>query len=350
MRLLFVGDVMLGRQVNTCLQHEPSAYPWGDTLPIVGGATVRMCNVECVLANRGEPWTATPKVFHFRSDAKNVAVLQAAHLDAVSLANNHAIDFGYEALADMLSLLDASGIPHAGAGRTLQEAMQPAVVRTGEGSVSLLAFTDNEPAWEATPEKPGVLYVPVDDAADPRAKRLLGLVRQTKATTDYLVVSAHWGSNWGNVPPPGHVLLGRALVEAGADIVFGHSAHVLRGVEVYRRRPILYSAGDFIDDYAIDPVDRNDESGIFVLEMRQRRLRRIELYPTIIEDLQARRARGTRAEHIAGRMERLSAALGTPMTWHAPPGYLAVAAPSPAPAPDDGPAGAESVTHESHVE
>lgn len=338
MRLLFVGDVMLGRQVNRRLRHEPPTFPWGDTPRIFRSAAVRMCNVECVLSNRGEPWTATPKVFHFRSDAKNVAVLQAAHLDAVSLANNHALDFGYEALSDMLSLLDASEIAHAGAGRTLQEAMQPAVVRTSEGSASLLAFTDNEPAWEATPKKPGVLYVPVGDTADPRAKRLLGLVRETRATTDYLVVSAHWGSNWGNAPPPEHVLLGHALIEAGADVVFGHSAHVVRGVEIYRRRPILYSAGDFIDDYAIDPVDRNDDSCIFVLEM-QRHLRRLELYPTVIEDLQARRAWGDRETQIAGRMERLSTALGTAMTWRAPAGYLEVAAPAPETAPDGAPNG-----------
>ncbi|MGZ3681259.1 MAG: CapA family protein [Ktedonobacterales bacterium] len=346
MRLLFVGDVMLGRQVNRRLWREPPAFPWGDTLRIFRGATVRMCNVECVLSNRGEPWTATPKAFHFRSDAKNVAVLQAAHLNAVSLANNHALDFGYDALVDMLSFLDASGIPHAGAGRTLQEAMQPAVVRTGEGSASLLAFTDNEPAWEATPEKPGVLYVPVGDTADPRAQRLLGLVHQIRATTDYLVVSAHWGSNWGNAPPPEHVLLGHALIEAGADVVFGHSAHVVRGIEIYRRRPILYSTGDFIDDYAIDPVDRNDDSCIFVLEMQRRHLRRLELYPTVIEDLHARQARGDREKQIAGRMKRLSAALGTAMTWRAPPGYLEVAAP----APDGAPTEAENVTHEAHGE
>ncbi|HEX8035794.1 MAG TPA: CapA family protein, partial [Ktedonobacterales bacterium] len=180
-------------------------------------------------------------------------------------------------------------------------------------------------------------------------RRLLGLVRQTRATTHYLVVSAHWGSNWGNAPPPEHVLLGHALIEAGADVVFGHSAHVVRGIEIYRRRPILYSTGDFIDDYAIDPVDRNDESFIFVLEMQRRRLRRIELYPTVIEDMQARRARDDRAERIAGRMKRLSAALSTPMMWRARPGYLEVAPPAAA-TPDGGPAGAESVIHKSHLE
>lgn len=328
MRLLLVGDVMLGRLVNSRLRRESPAYPWGDTLPMFRGADVRICNLECVLADRGEPWAATPKVFHFRSDAKNVAVLQAARVDAVSLANNHSLDFGYQALSDMLALLDATGIRHAGAGRTLEEATRPAIVRTAEGSVGLLAFTDNEPSWSATPERPGVLYMPVGKPADPDAQRILSLVSETKATVDYLVVSAHWGPNWGDVPPRKHVRLGHALIEAGADVVFGHSAHVTQGIELYQRRPILYSTGDFIDDYAVDPVNRNDESCIFVLETQRHHLRRIELCPTVIEDFQARRAWGDRAEKIAGRIQRLSAALGTPMRWLPSAGYLEAALPA----------------------
>ena len=78
-KLLLVGDVMLGRLVNEILKVEPPASPWGDTLPLFQLADVRLCNLECVLSDGGTPWSATPKVFHFRSDAKNVAVLQAAH-------------------------------------------------------------------------------------------------------------------------------------------------------------------------------------------------------------------------------------------------------------------------------
>jgi poly-gamma-glutamate capsule biosynthesis protein CapA/YwtB (metallophosphatase superfamily) len=328
MRLLFVGDVMLGRLVNRRLHHEPPAFPWGDTLPLFDEADARICNLECVLSDRGTPWTATPKTFHFRSDAKNVAVLRAAHVDIVSLANNHSLDFGYEALADMLMLLDASGIQHAGAGRTLEEAMRPALLQTDAGSVGLLAFTDNEPAWSASPEQPGVLYVPLDDPADPRPQQLLRQVSATKATVDYLVVSAHWGPNWGEAPLPEHVRLGHALIEAGADVVFGHSAHILRGVELYQRKPILYSTGDFIDDYAVDPVERNDESCIFVLEAR-RHSERLKLYPTIIEDRRARRARQARAARIAAKVQRLCADLGTLAAWRATAGYLEVVAPMP---------------------
>src|SRR5919109_1560337 len=130
MQLLLVGDVMLGRQVNAALARVRPEYPWGNTLPLFQQADVRICNLECVIADRGTPWSITPKVFHFRSDAKNIGVLQAAHIDAVSLANNHTLDFGYEALLDMLDILRTAGIHYAGAGRNIREASAPALWQT----------------------------------------------------------------------------------------------------------------------------------------------------------------------------------------------------------------------------
>jgi poly-gamma-glutamate synthesis protein (capsule biosynthesis protein) len=115
MRVLIVGDVMLGRLVNQALASNPPGYPWGDTLPLFACADLRICNLECVLSDRGRPWSATNKVFHFRSDAKNVAVLDAAKIDVVSIANNHALDYEYEALTEMLEVLNRGGISHAGA-------------------------------------------------------------------------------------------------------------------------------------------------------------------------------------------------------------------------------------------
>ena len=145
MTLLFVGDVMLGRLVNAALQEQTPAYPWGDTLALFQQADVRLCNLECVISDWGAPWSATPKVFHFRSDAKNVAVLTSAHMDAVSLANNHALDFDYEGLFQMIGNLDAAGIQYAGAGTTITEASEPAIWEMQGKQLGLIAFTDNEP-------------------------------------------------------------------------------------------------------------------------------------------------------------------------------------------------------------
>jgi poly-gamma-glutamate capsule biosynthesis protein CapA/YwtB (metallophosphatase superfamily) len=307
---------MLGRFVNLVLTELPPFYPWGDTLPVLDQADWRFCNLECVISDLGEPWSVTPKVFHFRSDAKNVSVLQVARIDAVSLANNHTLDFDYTAMLDMLSLFDRVGIARAGAGVDLNEASRLACDGRQENHqrIGLLAFTDNEPAWAANPTRPGVWYVPIDPI-DERAAHLLETVSNARDTVDCLIVSAHWGPNWGYQPPPGNVQFGRLLIDAGADIVFGHSAHVVRGVEIYRDRLILYSAGDFVDDYVVDRRERNDQSFVFVVHTEGRAIDRLELYPTVIRDCQARLAQGAEAEAIGVKMARLCARLGTFARW-----------------------------------
>jgi len=322
MNLAMVGDVMLGRLVNEALKEWPPEYPWGNTLPLLRGADFRLCNLECAISDDGQPWSASPKEFHFRSDAKNVGVLLAAKVDAVSLANNHALDFGYDALLDMLEILDKAGIAHAGAGRTLKDAEQAAALETFGTKIGIIAFTDNEPGWEATSDRPGTFYVPAD-LEDERAKRLLELVKETKKRADLLIVSAHWGPNWGYEPTPRHVPFAHAVVDAGADVVFGHSAHVFRGVEIYRRRPIVYCAGDFIDDYAVDLVERNDESFVFVLETGRRGARGLRLYPATIESCQANLATGLAGRAIGEKMRRLCARFETSSKWEIQ-GYLDV--------------------------
>ena len=323
MRVVLLGDVMLGRLVNQRLKSATPAFPWGDTLPVLAQADIRFANLECVLADGGTPQPG--KVFHFRSDARNVAVLTAAGINAVSLANNHVLDYGAEAFRETLPALDRSGILHAGAGTDHETARRPAIRRVGQTAVGFIAFTDNQPDWEAGPRRPGVYYVPVDEQArdDARVRELLALVRRTRARADLLVVSAHWGGNWGADVPPGHRRLGKSLVDAGADVVFGHSAHIFRGVEIHRGRPIIYSAGDFIDDYAVDAGERNDQSFIFGVETAGAVPVRLQLHPTVIAGFQARLA-GKGSQGIATRMQGLCARLGTQSEWSAETNVLEI--------------------------
>lgn len=319
MLIALVGDVMLGRLVNERLRRAGAAYPWGDTHTVLRRADLRIANLECVLAAGGEPQAG--KVFHFRSDPRNVASLRAAGIGMVSLANNHVLDYGAGAFREMLPALDSAGILHAGAGVDGDAARRPAVRRVSGTAVGLVAFTDNQPDWEAD-GGPGVFFVPVVDS-DPRVAELLALVRRTKARVEFLIVSAHWGPNWGSGAPSEHRGLARALIEAGADVVFGHSPHIFRGVEVFQGRPVIYSAGDFVDDYAVDPVERNDQSFIFLLHTDAGTPRTLWLYPTMITDFQARLA-GRSSRQIAERMQRLSRHLGTASRWDAAAGCLEI--------------------------
>ena len=241
-------------------------------------------------------------------------MLTAAGIDAVSIANNHTLDFEYDAMLDMLRLLGRAQIQRAGAGADLAKATRPAISKIKGTSIGLIAFTDNEPEWEAGAQRPGLFYVPID-VTDERAKLLFATVHQTCKLADLVIVSAHWGPNWGYEPLAEHVHFAHALIDAGADIIFGHSGHVFQGVELYKRRPIMYCTGNFVDDYAVDEIDRNDESFVFALEMNGARLTRMTLHPTVIADCQARLAQGDRARSIALKMTPLCERLGTAARW-----------------------------------
>lgn len=310
MQIALMGDVMLGRLVNQELTYRDPAYPWGNTLPILQKADLRICNLECVLSDSGHPWSATPKVFHFRSDEKNIQTLQIAHINIVSLANNHVLDYEYGALERMLDILDAQEILHAGAGKNLSEAAKPTFCQVKNQKIALMAFTDNEPDWAAQSNKPGILYIPTD-LNDGRMQAFLKHIAIVRKEVDFLIISAHWGPNWGYYPPQDHVAVAHAIVDAGADLIFGHSGHVFRGIEVYKNKPIIYSAGDFIDDYAVDEIEKNDESFIFVLEKEQDSNLRLYLYPTCIDQFQANLAPSPRQRDILSKMESLCQDLGS---------------------------------------
>lgn len=314
MRLVLVGDVMLGRLVNDGLREKPVEFVWGDTIHFFKSADASVCNLECVISDRGTPWEPARKAFHFRTESKNIEALNKAGITAVTLANNHALDFGHAAMSDTLNSLDASGIKRAGAGADIMEASSAAYFKASGVEVALISFTDNEPDWEAKEKTPGVYYLPAD-LKDPRAAMLLDMIWAAKKRAELVIVSPHWGPNRGYRPVPGHIPLAHAMIDAGADIVFGHSCHVFQGVELYRGRPIIYGAGDFIDDYAVDELERNDESFVFIVETDGVRLKRLLLYPTMIIRFQARSARGFLAEEIAIKMKTLSLEFNTRLKW-----------------------------------
>ncbi len=280
LKVLFVGDVMLGRVMKEVLKEKAPASAWGETLSLLQTADVRICNLESVLSEGGTAWSTTAKQFPVRSEAKQVAMLKAAQIDAASLANNQVLDFDYEALSDLMNALEEAGIHYAGAGMDLREASEPAIWKVKGQTIGLLAFTENEPEWEATEEQPRVWYVPIK-VKEKRAQRLFETVRRTKSEVDLLVVSAHWGPNGGSFPSVEHGPFAHSLIDEGADVIFGHSGHAVRGLELYKGRPILYCTGDCIDDDAVESVEQNDGSWMVLMEIAGSRVAHLLLmsYP-----------------------------------------------------------------------
>lgn len=305
------GDVMLGRLVNDTIAVEGFAYPWGNLLPALRRVDLFCINLECALTTATEPWTnGSYKPFYFRADPPVVQTLREGRVNVASIANNHIGDFGVAGLLDTVRILDEAAIAHAGAGANLAAARAPARVVVRGVRVAVVAFADYPVAWAATPDTPGLNYTPIT-VADDEFAAVADTLREARRGADLVICSLHWGPNMRLRPPPAFRAFAHRVVEHGADIVWGHSAHVVQGVEVHDGRLILYDTGDFIDDYAVDRELRNDLSALFLIRVVPPRLERLELLPVRIARRQVMLAEGATREFILDRIAALSAELGT---------------------------------------
>jgi len=305
--LCLTGDLMLGRLVNEALLRHGPAYPFGNVLEALHQADLRVVNLECVISDRGRPFSRWEKVFHFRA----LEALQRARINCVVLANNHVLDYEEEAFLQMLELLEQAQIAYVGAGRNLEQARRPAILPAAEVKVGVVAFTDNEPGWKAGQNTPGTNYLPVVPESVAVLREQIEAARRLGA--ELVMVSAHWGPNMRLRPPPLFRAFARAVMEAGADVFHGHSAHVFQGIEVYRGKPILYDCGEFVDDYAVDPVLRNDWGLLYRLHIQNHRIGEVELLPLQIDNCQVNLATGPDREAILERLQMLSTELGSPV-------------------------------------
>lgn len=315
MRIVLTGDVMLGRLVDQYVIQNRSVRPealWGDVLSIMLTADCRLANLECVISDRGKEWHPTTKAFHFRARPRAIEFLQVAKIDGVTLANNHVLDYGPEALLDCFILLDQAGIKRAGAGATMEEARAPLVLDLPEGRVAVVALTDNEPDWEATGTKPGVNYVEYGECGlkEPYRSQLTQGLLSARRQADLVIISAHVGPNWG-APSKEIQALAHELIDMGTDLYWGHSNHTPQGIELYKGKAVLYSTGDCVDDYMVDKDERNDLSFLFLLEVEEGRIARVRLHPTCIEDLGVRLANEQEREFLVRTIQSKCRAFGT---------------------------------------
>jgi Bacterial capsule synthesis protein PGA_cap len=241
-------------------------------------------------------------VFFFRAPPVAIEVLRLLGVDCVTLANNHALDFGIDALLDTLDHLASAGIATVGAGADQRAAGAPVVLERVGVSLGIVGVTDHPADFAAGPDRPGVAY------ADLR-HRVPGWLTECIADlrADVVVVTPHWGPNMVPVPVDHVRAAASALREAGATLVAGHSAHVFHGVD----DGVLYDLGDFIDDYVTDPVLRNDWGLLFLVTIDGRHVVRVEAVPLALDFCRTRLADPDEARWIACRFRRACAAFGT---------------------------------------
>jgi len=310
-RLGFVGDVMLGRRVSDRWRGAEPAGVWGSTLDRLQGFDGLVVNLECCLSDRAEQWRE--KTHHFRADpAFAVPALAAADVSVAALGNNQVLDFGKPALADTIAHLADADVADAGAGSDRQAALAPAVVDVNGLQVAVVSLTDRFSAFGATDDSAETADARLDSRSHSTRKLVCETAERARTLDpDLIVASLHWTSNWETAPADAQQAFARWLVDRGVDVLHGHSAHVLQGVEIHRGRPIVYDAGDFVDDYSPRDGLHDKRSATFEVRVADGRLDELRVLPIEIRNEAATMAEGEVAAWVRETMRERSAPFGT---------------------------------------
>ena len=293
-RLALAGDTMLGRGVAERLASDPAdSLVAPEVADTAREADLFVLNLECCISDRGAPWPDPRKPFFFKAPPKAVETLVHLGVDCVTLANNHALDFGTEALLDTVRYLNDAGITSVGAGSDVVRARSPAILTANGFRLGVIGVADHPEEFAATPDRPGIAFVDLgnDDA-------------------DSVLVTPHWGPNMTPEPVPHVRSSGRAFLEAGVSLIAGHSAHVFQGVD----GPVLYDLGDFLDDYAVDPILRNDLGLLFLVTIDEGGPVRLEALPLKLDFCYTKLAQGEDAAWVKKRFTEACASFGTAVT------------------------------------
>lgn len=235
----FVGDVMLARTEATGRLIAHGGDPFRTVRGILASADLRVANFESAGGRSGKADPAKP--FSFRTTAAGVTAFSTV-FEVAGLANNHAVDFGRQALVETVASLRQSGSQGVGAGRDLVEAHQALIVERHGVRIGLLGYLDFFPRWfAAAPGLPGVAWL------DPR-QVAVDIAKARARGADVVIVIPHWGEEHQPLANEHQRALARVIIDAGADAVIGGHPHVVQDYEIYRGKPILYSLGNFVFD------------------------------------------------------------------------------------------------------
>ncbi len=281
-KIFLCGDVMTGRGIDQILSHPVNPiihesymkdarkyvtlaedkngkiprtaadnYIWGDALSIwkKNNPDLKIVNLETAITTND---TYIPKGINYRMHPDNTSVLSSAGIDICTLSNNHILDWNTVGLKETISALDKNHILYAGAGMSADEAIIPAIFESVEGRV--LLFSISHPSsgmpydWKATSDHSGVFLI--NDLGDKGLQIVRTAIEKYKRQDDIIILSIHWGSNWGYDVSNSEIDFAHALIDLiGVDIVYGHSSHHPKPIEIYKGHPIFYGCGDFINDY-----------------------------------------------------------------------------------------------------
>jgi poly-gamma-glutamate capsule biosynthesis protein CapA/YwtB (metallophosphatase superfamily) len=297
-----------------------TGYVWGEALDALAPfeTALRIVNLETAVTTSVD---RADKRICYRMHPDNVAVIRAFGADCCVLANNHVFDWGETGLRETLGALDSAGFVRAGAGYDEEDAWRPAILPLPDGTrVIVLAMGDRSSGvlyeWAAGPNRPGLAVVEREFAST--VTKAARIVREAKRPGDIAIASVHWGENWGFEIFVRQANMARDLINrAGIDIVHGHSSHHPRQIALYRGKPVLFGAGDLINDY--EGLDRQREQRpdlvvLYLFGIEGGAVRDLRMLPMRIRRMRLERASPDEARWLCARASRHSAPFGT--GWH----------------------------------
>jgi len=306
--ILVASDWAPIRAFEPIIRDAPESI-YGDLLPVLRGADLRLVNCECALTSAGKAVWKSGAVF--KGEPTDVAGLAAVPFDVACLANNHVLDYGVAGLRETLRVLARAGLRTVGAGLTDAQALAPLSQRVNGQSIHIVNVSEGEDLTAST-GGPGVFGWDIAlAAAQARALKKLGGV---------VLVIAHCGLEYVPFPPPYVVAAFRSLIEAGADCVIGHHPHVPQGIEWWCGRPIIYSLGNFV---FYQPTTLHHRKTGFCVSLRCEggRISTLQLHPYRITDSGLRRLDPKEAQAFGRDLTRLShpfsTAAGSARAWNA---------------------------------
>jgi poly-gamma-glutamate synthesis protein (capsule biosynthesis protein) len=302
--VIAVGDMMLDGSAREFMRRHGYDYAFAGVRALLEGDLL-IGNLEGPLTTRGTP--LTEKKYSFRSPPRPVAqALADAGFDAVTLANNHTLDFGYEGLFDTIDALNAVGIPYIGAGKNLAAARRGAMLDINGQKVGLLGYSNTFPQefW-AEKDRPGTAFGHALHVRED-VQRLLA------EGADIVIASFHWGRERHTELRDYQPLLAHAAIDAGAALVIGHHPHILQAVERYKDGLILYSMGNFtFGSYSNAARD----SAVARVDFVDGKPAKLSMTPINVLNqrvlFQPKPLAGAAADRVVSELQQLSAARGT---------------------------------------
>jgi len=320
--ILAVGDIYLNRD-----DPEKAFY---EVKPIFDDCDIVFGNLEAPLTNEESQYMLSQSFPRIKSDPKMVLGLVYANMDIVSLANNHAMDYGSKGLVETLNILKANNIRYIGAGRNSIEAENPVIIQRKGVKTAFVAFEATRLMYVGGTVKsvPGINKIRISSFFDKPyvdkhdIKKMTSQIRDASSKANLVVVSFHWGESSVETITTYQRALGHKAVDSGANVVVGHHPHVLQGVEVYKNGIICHSLGNFIFD--LDAPEWREGACMAKFAISDKQIATISLIPTLIgrEKIEVLEANEGIGKEIAMRLVFLSKELGTNLSVHRDGVYL----------------------------